>query len=57
MGEWREYILEDVIEKFIDYRGKTPKKTECGIPLVTAKIVKAGRILELNEFIAAKSMG
>ena len=52
MGEWKEYILEDVIEKFIDYRGKTPKKTEYGVPLVTAKIVKAGRILEPKEFIA-----
>lgn len=52
--DWREYILEDVIDKFIDYRGKTPKKTEAGIPLVTAKIVKYGRILEPNEFIAEK---
>ncbi|WDN87614.1 type I restriction enzyme, S subunit [Desulfosarcina sp. BuS5] len=54
MIEWREYILEDVIDKFIDYRGKTPKKTKCGIPLITAKIVKDGRILEPNEFIAVE---
>ncbi|EIM62384.1 restriction endonuclease subunit S [Desulfobacter postgatei] len=52
MGEWKAYILEDIIEKFIDYRGKTPKKTEEGIPLVTAKIVKSGKIIEPNEFIA-----
>lgn len=52
MDEWKEYILEDVIDKFIDYRGKTPNKTENGIPLITAKIVKSGRILEPNEFIA-----
>ena len=26
MSEWKEYKLEDVIDKFIDYRGKTPKK-------------------------------
>lgn len=52
MSEWQEYVLEDVIERFIDYRGKTPKKTDVGIPMVTAKIVKAGRILEPNEFIA-----
>ena len=52
MNEWREYLLEDVIEKFIDYRGKTPKKTAVGIPLVTAKVVKAGKILPPNEFIA-----
>jgi len=52
MDEWKEHILENIIEKFIDYRGKTPKKTTTGIPLVTAKIVKSGRILEPNEFIA-----
>jgi type I restriction enzyme S subunit len=52
MREWKEYILEDIIDKFIDYRGKTPTKTETGIPLITAKIVKNGRILEPNEFIA-----
>lgn len=52
MSEWKEYVLEDVVEKFIDYRGKTPQKTTFGIPLITAKIVKSGRILEPNEFIA-----
>jgi type I restriction enzyme S subunit len=52
MSEWREYLLEDVIDKFIDYRGKTPDKKNSGIPLVTAKIVKAGKILSPNEFIA-----
>ena len=52
MVDWKEYILEDVIDKFIDYRGKTPTKVDKGIPLITAKIVKSGRILEPNEFIA-----
>lgn len=50
--EWKEYILSDVIDKFIDYRGRTPKKTDFGIPLITAKVVKNGRLLEPNEFIA-----
>ncbi|MBL6985771.1 MAG: restriction endonuclease subunit S [Methylobacter sp.] len=54
MSEWKEYVLEDVIDKFIDYRGKTPTKTTFGIPLVTAKIVKAGKILTPNEFIASE---
>lgn len=54
MSEWREYRLSEVIEKFIDYRGKTPTKTAHGIPLITAKIVKEGKILEANEFIAEK---
>jgi type I restriction enzyme, S subunit len=52
MSEWKEYILEDVVEKFIDYRGKTPSKKSFGVPLITAKIIKNGRILEPNEFIA-----
>ena len=52
MNNWKEYILENVIEKFIDYRGKTPSKTDRGIPLITAKIVKNGKIMEPNEFIA-----
>ena len=54
MSEWKEYILEDIIEKFIDYRGKTPNKTTNGVPLVTAKIVKNGSILPPNEFIAVE---
>jgi type I restriction enzyme S subunit len=36
----------------IDYRGKTPKKTSFGIPLITAKVVKGGRIETPDEFIA-----
>ncbi|MGZ8548918.1 MAG: restriction endonuclease subunit S, partial [Sulfuricurvum sp.] len=40
------------MEVIIDYRGKTPTKTTHGIPLVTAKIIKAGRMEEPNEFIA-----
>lgn len=54
MSEWREYIMEDVIDKFIDYRGKTPTKTNFGIPLITAKVVKSGKILTPNEFIAVE---
>ncbi|MDD5713140.1 MAG: restriction endonuclease subunit S, partial [Smithellaceae bacterium] len=36
----------------IDYRGKTPTKTSFGIPLITAKVVKGGRIETPDEFIA-----
>ncbi|NUQ54249.1 MAG: restriction endonuclease subunit S [Phycisphaerales bacterium] len=36
----------------IDYRGKTPQKVSFGVPLITAKIVKGGRILDAEEFIA-----
>jgi type I restriction enzyme S subunit len=40
------------MEAIIDYRGKTPKKTTHGVPLVTAKIVKNGWIDTPSEFIA-----
>lgn len=52
MSEWHTAKLEEVIEKFIDYRGKTPAKTNSGVPLITAKIVKDGKILQPTEFIA-----
>ena len=43
------------ITKFIDYRGKTPKKTESGIRLITAKNVRRGYIQdEPKEFIDEK---
>jgi type I restriction enzyme S subunit len=40
------------MDAIIDYRGKTPKKTVAGVPLVTAKIVKSGRIEPPTEYIA-----
>ena len=49
--EWKHLPLEDCMEAIIDYRGKTPRKSSFGIPLITAKIVKGGRILEPTEFI------
>ncbi|MHA4955559.1 restriction endonuclease subunit S [Acinetobacter pittii] len=49
---WDVKPLDEVVENFIDYRGKTPNKTNQGIPLITAKIVKDGRLLEANEYIA-----
>jgi len=44
--------ITEAMSAIIDYRGKTPPKTESGIPLVTAKIVKDGYIEVPNEFIA-----
>lgn len=38
--------------RFIDYRGKTPKKTESGLRLITAKNVKMGHLQDApNEFV------
>ncbi|MBW7989646.1 MAG: hypothetical protein FVQ84_06480 [Planctomycetes bacterium] len=48
---WEICNIEDYI-KFIDYRGRTPQKTETGLRLITAKNVKRGYLqLEPQEFI------
>ena len=36
---------------FIDYRGKTPKKTESGLRLITAKNVKVTRNFVADESV------
>lgn len=38
--EYKEYLMEDALEAIIDYRGKTPKKSNTGIPTLSAKSVK-----------------
>ena len=53
-NNWKTYKLEEVLDALIDYRGKTPKKKNFGIPLITAKIVKQGKILEPTEFISVE---
>ena len=52
--EWTARHLDDCMEALIDYRGKTPAKTPFGIPLITAKVVKGGRIETPDEFIAVE---
>lgn len=42
-GDWEQRKLIDVCD-YVDYRGKTPTKTDSGIFLVTAKNVKDGYI-------------
>ncbi|MGL6380384.1 restriction endonuclease subunit S [Aeromonas hydrophila] len=51
-SKWPVLPLEECLDALIDYRGKTPEKTDSGIPLVTAKVIKGGRIETPNEFIA-----
>lgn len=36
--------MEDALEEIIDYRGKTPKKSDSGIPTLSAKSVKNNNI-------------
>lgn len=51
VSEWTVHPLGDCMVAIIDYRGKTPRKAASGIPLVTAKVVKGGRIAPPDEFI------
>lgn len=52
---WVETTLGEHI-RFIDYRGKTPKKTKRGLRLITAKNVKMGYLQETPmEFVAPES--
>lgn len=38
------YVMEDALESIIDYRGKTPRKSETGIVTLSAKSVRDGYI-------------
>jgi type I restriction enzyme S subunit len=48
--------LGDLLDTLIDYRGRTPQKTDSGVPLITAKVIKGGRIAsDKLEFIAEEA--
>ncbi|OGT01806.1 MAG: hypothetical protein A3F73_08370 [Gallionellales bacterium RIFCSPLOWO2_12_FULL_59_22] len=52
---WVDTVIGECI-RFIDYRGKTPQKTEGGLRLITAKNVKMGYVQdEPREFVAPDS--
>lgn len=55
-GEWDVKKLEE-LTNYVDYRGKTPTKSESGIFLVTAKNIKKGYIdyAASQEFISKES--
>ena len=42
--KFNHFIMEDALEYIIDYRGKTPKKSEKGVDTLSAKSVKNGFI-------------
>lgn len=53
MADFDTITIEEATDRLIDYRGKTPPKTDSGVRLITAKVVKGGQILEEPaEFIA-----
>jgi type I restriction enzyme S subunit len=56
MTVFKTKTIEEVTETIIDYRGKTPPKTVNGIKLITAKVIKDGRILDDNhEYISEET--
>lgn len=54
-SEWPVLPLQECLDALIDYRGKTPEKTDAGIPLITAKIIKSGHVEAPAEFIAVEN--
>lgn len=42
--KFNRYRMEDVLEYIIDYRGKTPQKSEKGVLTLSAKSVRDGYI-------------
>jgi type I restriction enzyme S subunit len=49
MSDFRSVPLEACLHTLIDYRGKSPPKSREGIPVISAKVVKSGRILRPIE--------
>lgn len=53
---WRETTLNNILEKIIDYRGKSVPKSTAGIQLITAKNIKFGFLdFTDKEFISEDS--
>ena len=53
MVEWRTEPLIDCLETLIDYRGKSPPKSDSGIPVLSAKVVKStGLLRPIGQVIA-----
>lgn len=51
-ADWSAASFDELF-LFIDYRGRTPKKTESGTPLITAKNVRMGQLnREPREFVS-----
>lgn len=43
---WEIKNIESILDKVIDYRGKSPPKSNSGVPLITAKNIRKGFINE-----------
>ena len=53
MSEWRTEPLIECLAALIDYRGKSPPKSNTGIPVLSAKVVKStGLLWPIEQMIA-----
>lgn len=53
MTSWTTDSLDNCLEALLDYRGKSPTKSESGIPVLSAKVVKtAGLLRPIEQTIA-----
>lgn len=54
--DWEVVKIETILDKIIDYRGKTPKKSVFGIKTLSARSIKKGRV-DYNQtyFISEKT--
>lgn len=48
-GEWKECPLINLLDSIIDYRGQSVPKAESGVPLITARNVRAGYLDFSNQ--------
>ncbi|OFV70302.1 hypothetical protein ACWI_20830 [Acetobacterium wieringae] len=51
---WKVDTMENALEEIIDYRGKTPEKSEAGIKTLSAKSVKDGYIDYSKAYFISK---
>ena len=49
MREWQTSSLDECLDTLLDYRGKSPPKSENGIPVLSAKVVKTTGLLRPIE--------
>jgi type I restriction enzyme S subunit len=53
---WRSLSIEECCEVMIDYRGRTPPLADGGIPHLTSRNIKSGRIdWNTNKFVAEET--
>jgi type I restriction enzyme S subunit len=53
MSDWHTEPLDECLEALLDYRGKSPPKSEKGVPVLSAKVVKTtGLVRPIEQKIA-----